>query len=84
MVVKNVCRRSTPGWPRGVSGGYQRCDGEAGDGLGWRTTKGLDAEFVAFVHRRGPHHLRIAVLLTGDWHTAEDLTQTCLVKLYQV
>jgi DNA-directed RNA polymerase specialized sigma24 family protein len=52
--------------------------------LGWRTTKGLDAEFVAFVHRRGPHHLRIAVLLTGDWHTAEDLTQTCLVKLYQV
>ena len=32
----------------------------------------------------GAHHLRIAVLLTGDWHTAEDLTQTCLVKLYQV
>jgi RNA polymerase sigma-70 factor (sigma-E family) len=52
--------------------------------LGWRTTKGLDAEFVAFVHRRGAHHLRIAVLLTGDWHTAEDLVQTCLVKLYQV
>lgn len=39
---------------------------------------------MAFVHRRGAHHLRIAVLLTGDWHTAEDLTQTCLVKLYQV
>jgi RNA polymerase sigma-70 factor (sigma-E family) len=24
------------------------------------------------------------VLLTGDWHTAEDLVQTCLVKLYRV
>jgi len=23
------------------------------------------------------------VLLTGDWHTAEDLVQTCLVKLYR-
>lgn len=49
-----------------------------------RSTEGLDAEFAAFVHRRARHHLRTAVLLTGDWHAAEDLVQTCLVKLYRV
>jgi RNA polymerase sigma-70 factor (sigma-E family) len=48
-----------------------------------RSTEGLDAEFSAFVHRRARRHLRTAVLLTGDWHTAEDLVQTCLVKLYR-
>jgi len=46
--------------------------------------EGLDSGFVAFVGRRGPHHLRTAVLLTGDWHAAEDLVQTCLAKLYRV
>jgi RNA polymerase sigma-70 factor (sigma-E family) len=65
-----------------------------GEGLGWRSTgghraqgrhaEGLDAGFVSFVRRRGPHHLRTAVLLTGDWHTAEDLVQTCLAKPYWV
>jgi RNA polymerase sigma-70 factor (sigma-E family) len=49
-----------------------------------RPTEGLDADFAAFVRRRARHHLRTAVLLTGDWHTAEDLVQTCLVKLYRV
>lgn len=44
----------------------------------------LDSEFVAFVRRRGDHHLRTAVLLTGDWHAAEDLVQAALVKLYRV
>jgi RNA polymerase sigma-70 factor (sigma-E family) len=44
----------------------------------------LDAEFVAFVRRRGDHHLRTAVLLTGNWHAAEDLVQAALVKLYRV
>jgi RNA polymerase sigma-70 factor (sigma-E family) len=44
----------------------------------------LDAEFVAFVRRRGERHLRTAVLLTGDWHAGEDLTQAALVKLYRV
>src|SRR4029453_11825489 len=43
----------------------------------------LDAEFVAFVDRRAPRHVRAAALLTGDWHDAEDLVQTCLVKLYR-
>jgi hypothetical protein len=68
--------------------------GTKGEGLGWRSTgghraqgrhaEGLDAGFVSFVRRRGPHHLRTAVLLTGDWHTAEDLVQACLAKLYRV
>jgi RNA polymerase sigma-70 factor (sigma-E family) len=49
---------------------------------GW-TGEDLDAEFVAFVDRRARQHLRAAALLTGDWHTAEDLVQTCLVKLYR-
>jgi RNA polymerase sigma-70 factor (sigma-E family) len=49
-----------------------------------RQAEGLDAGFVAFARRRGPHHLRTAVLLTGDWHAAEDLVQTCLAKLYRV
>jgi RNA polymerase sigma-70 factor (sigma-E family) len=49
---------------------------------GWATEE-LDAEFVAFVDRRARQHLRAAALLTGDWHTAEDLVQTCLVKLYR-
>ncbi|MGW4956320.1 SigE family RNA polymerase sigma factor [Nonomuraea sp. NPDC004186] len=44
----------------------------------------MDAEFVSFVRHRGDHHLKTAVLLTGDWHTAEDLVQSCLGKLYRV
>lgn len=43
----------------------------------------MDAEFVDFVRRRGDHHLRTAVLLTGNWHTAEDLVQSCLARLYR-
>ena len=49
-----------------------------------RASQELDAEFVAFVELRAGRHLRAAVLLTGDWHAAEDLVQTCLVKLYRV
>ncbi|MEO3854266.1 SigE family RNA polymerase sigma factor [Acrocarpospora sp. B8E8] len=44
----------------------------------------MDADFVDFVRRRGDHHLRTAVLLTGEWHAAEDLVQSSLAKLYQV
>jgi RNA polymerase sigma-70 factor (sigma-E family) len=43
----------------------------------------IDQRFVAFVRGRGEHHLRVAVLLTGDWHAAEDLVQASLVKLYR-
>lgn len=44
---------------------------------------GIDERFTAYVRDRGDHHLRVAVLLTGDWHAAEDLVQASLVKLYR-
>src|SRR5579863_8328425 len=44
---------------------------------------GVDEGFAAYVRERGDHHLRLAVLLTGDWHAAEDLVQASLVKLYR-
>jgi len=44
---------------------------------------GIDEGFAAYVRERGDHHLRVAVLLTGDWHAAEDLVQASLVKLYR-
>lgn len=43
----------------------------------------IDERFAAYVRDRGEHHLRVAVLLTGDWHLAEDLVQASLVKLYR-
>ncbi len=39
-------------------------------------------EFTAFVMARGAALRRTAYLLSGDWHTAEDLVQIALVKLY--
>jgi RNA polymerase sigma-70 factor (sigma-E family) len=42
-----------------------------------------DEPFAAYVRERGEHHLQVAVMLTGDWHAAEDLVQTSLVKLYR-
>jgi len=41
----------------------------------------IDERFAAYVRDRGEHHLRVAVLLTGDWHAADDLVQASLVKL---
>jgi len=38
--------------------------------------------FTAFVEARGPALRRTAYLLTGDWHEAQDLAQSALVKLY--
>jgi RNA polymerase sigma-70 factor (sigma-E family) len=49
-----------------------------------RGDSGIDERFAAYVRERGEHHLRVAVLLTGDWHAAEDLVQVSLVKLYRV
>jgi RNA polymerase sigma-70 factor (sigma-E family) len=43
----------------------------------------FDERFVAYVRERGDHQLRVALLLTGDWHAAEDLVQASLVKLYR-
>lgn len=41
-----------------------------------------DAEFAAWMTARQPSLLRTAYLLTGDHHTAEDLVQTTLAKVY--
>lgn len=45
-------------------------------------TRARDEEFAAYMHARQPSLLRTAYLLTGDRHTAEDLVQTALAKLY--
>ena len=45
-------------------------------------TAARDAEFSAyFVARRDPVR-RLAYLLSGDWHKADDLAQVAFVKLY--
>jgi RNA polymerase sigma-70 factor (sigma-E family) len=41
-----------------------------------------DTEFSEYMAARQPGLLRTAYLLTGDRHTAEDLVQTALAKLY--
>lgn len=41
-----------------------------------------ESEYVAFVTARRAHLRRIAYAICGDWHQAEDLLQTALVKLY--
>ncbi len=51
-------------------------------GLRWGRSAD-DEDFVAYVASRS-HQLRsTAYLLCGDWHLAEDLTQTTFTKLYQ-
>jgi RNA polymerase sigma-70 factor (sigma-E family) len=39
-------------------------------------------EFTAFAEAASSHLLGTAFLLCGDWHTAEDITQTTLAKLF--
>lgn len=41
-----------------------------------------EGEFVKFVEDMFPQLRRTAFLLCGDWHTAEDLAQTALVKMF--
>ena len=41
-----------------------------------------DADFAAYLQARRASVLRTAYLLSGDLHTAEDLTQTAFAKLY--
>ena len=48
-----------------------------------RDAGALDDSFARFVRARGEHHLRVAAVLTGDWHSAEDLVQASLIKLYR-
>ncbi|NYI05591.1 SigE family RNA polymerase sigma factor [Allostreptomyces psammosilenae] len=40
-------------------------------------------EFMEFATARSAHLFRTAYLLCGDWHLAEDLTQTTLATLYR-
>jgi RNA polymerase sigma-70 factor (sigma-E family) len=40
------------------------------------------AEFTDWVVARRPRLRRLAYALCGDWHTADDLVQTALAKLY--
>jgi RNA polymerase sigma-70 factor (sigma-E family) len=39
-------------------------------------------EFREFAAARAGHLFRVAYLMCGDWHEAEDLVQTTLAKLY--
>ena len=41
-----------------------------------------ESAYVAFVQARQAHLRRIAYAVCGDWHRADDLLQTALVKLY--
>lgn len=42
-----------------------------------------DTEFTEYVRARSPWLVRVAFLLCGDWHQAEDLAQTAIAKLYR-
>jgi len=41
-----------------------------------------EAEFGEFASAQAGQLFRIAYLMCGDWHEAEDLVQTALTKLY--
>ncbi|MFJ8437012.1 SigE family RNA polymerase sigma factor [Kitasatospora sp. NPDC094019] len=41
-----------------------------------------DAEFTEFVAARAPWLRKVAYLLCGDWHRADDLVQESVTKLY--
>lgn len=43
---------------------------------------GSAEEFTEFAATAGPRLRRTAFLLCGDWHTAEDLVQTALAKVF--
>jgi RNA polymerase sigma factor (sigma-70 family) len=45
---------------------------------------GDDAGFREFARDKALSLRRTAYLLSGDWHLAEDLVQTALIKLYRV
>jgi RNA polymerase sigma-70 factor (sigma-E family) len=45
-------------------------------------TSDRDAEFTEYVSARSPWLRRIAYLLCGDWHRADDLVQTTITRLY--
>lgn len=51
-------------------------------GLGRSARESADREFCDFASIATPRLFRSALLLSSDWHLAEDLVQTTLAKLY--
>ncbi len=49
--------------------------------MGDRESTGL-SQYHEFASARAGQLFRIAYLMCGDWHEAQDLVQTCLAKLY--
>ena len=47
-----------------------------------RQSAAADAEFAEFAAAQAGQLFRIAYLMCGDWHEAEDLVQTALAKLF--
>jgi RNA polymerase sigma-70 factor (sigma-E family) len=52
-----------------------------GAAVGDRESTGL-LQYHEFAAARAGQLFRIAYLMCGDWHEAQDLVQTCLAKLY--
>jgi hypothetical protein len=50
----------------------------------WRSEREMTTgdEFVEFAAAASPRLRRMAFLLCGDWHTAEDLAPTALAKVF--
>jgi RNA polymerase sigma-70 factor (sigma-E family) len=48
-----------------------------------RHRRGYEDEFIAYYAARAGQLRNTAFLLCGDWHLAEDLTQTTFTKLYR-
>jgi RNA polymerase sigma-70 factor (ECF subfamily) len=55
---------------------------QSGDDLGEGVDDRAEAEFEQFVRDRAPALLRVAFLVTGDAHAAEDLLQAALAKTF--
>jgi RNA polymerase sigma-70 factor (sigma-E family) len=43
---------------------------------------GRDAEFIEFARAKAPWLRKVAYLLCGDWHRADDLVQASMLNLY--
>ena len=43
---------------------------------------GRDADFTEYARARAPWLRKVAYLLCGDWHRADDLVQASMLKLY--